>query len=143
MSANYPNPLGFPASTSYGTGVSAFDTAGIAAQIERALGTLKPEERAAVTVSLDREKAGAGLVIRGPMNTSVLARVVKPYAGRFEWSLDARISFLKAAPDQVAVRVAPEVRGLYRLFRKLGHNRVTAAVRAVAVNRGVEVRIGK
>ena len=137
------NPLTFPPPvTSYTAGSSAFDIPAITRQIEAAIATLRPEERAAVTVAIDGKGAGAGLVIRGPYSMSVLAKVTKPYAGRFEWGLSARVAFLTAAPP-LPVRVAPEVRGLYRVFRKLGHGPITAAVRAVRVARGIEVRIGR
>jgi hypothetical protein len=143
MSSSHPNPLSFPSPVTYTTAaISPFDIPGITRQIEQAVATLKPEERASVTVKVDRVGAGGGLVVRGPFNTSVLAVVTKPYAGRFEWSLSGRVAWLKM-PDPLPVRVSPELRGLYRLFRKLGSNPVSAAVKAVRVNGGAEVRIGR
>ena len=124
---------------SAGYGTSAFDIAAITAQIDRATSSLKEGERGSVTVQIDKDSAGAGLVVRGPLGSQILARVVKPYAGRFEWSLSGRVSFIRK-PDPLPVRWFADVRGLYRMLRKW-NGRFQAAVKAVAVRQGVEVRL--
>lgn len=144
--SSYPSPLGFPAPTTYTTGsTSPFDIAGITAEIERAAASLKPDERGSLTVKLNREGFGGGLVVRGPFATSVLATVTKPMAGRWGWAVSGRVAFLVGDGSEPPrpVRIAPEVRGLYRVFRKLGHGPITAAVRAVRAAKGLEVRIAR
>jgi len=126
-------------SASAGYGLSGFDIAGITAAIDRAASSLKPDERGSVTVQVDKDSAGAGLVVRGPLGSQVLARVVKPYASRFEWSLSARVSFIRA-PEPLPVRWLADVRGLYRVLRQW-NGRLEAAVKAVAVRTGREVRL--
>lgn len=140
------SPLGFPAPVTYTAGLqSPFDLPGITAAIDLAVATLKPDERGSVTVQLDQGGFGAGLVVRGPFRTSVLAKVTRPMAGRWGWALSGRVAFLAGGGAESAklVRVAPEVRGLYRLFRKLGHGRIVSAARAVRVAQGAEVRIAR
>ena len=142
MSTSYPSPLGFPAppTVTAGYGLSSFDIAGITAAIDRAASTLKGDERGAVSISLDRESAGAGLILRGPFGTQVLARVVKPRASRHEWSLSARVAFIRS-PEPRPVRWLADVRGLYRVLRKW-NGRISASVKAVGIRAGLEVRLG-
>lgn len=143
MSSSYPNPYGFPAPTtvSAGYGLSRFDIPGITAAIEQAAATLKPEDRGAVTVSLDRESAGAGLILRAPFGTQILARIVKPAASRFEWGLSARVAWVKS-PDPKPVRWLADVRGLYRVLRNW-NGRISASAKAVGIRAGLEVKLGR
>jgi hypothetical protein len=138
--------LGFPAPVSYSAGQpSPFDIAAINAEIDRKLASLRPEDTGRVTLQVKDGNFGAGLIIRvpelGKLKPFVLGEVSRPRAGRFSWALTGGVSFLKAE-DPKPVRVAPVLRGLYRLFRKRGSNPVVAAIKAVRLNGGAEVRIG-
>ncbi len=152
MTTSHPEPLSFPSPWFSAGSPSPFDIAGIAAELDRAAASLSAAERGSLTIKLNQDGFGTGLVVRGPLNTKAVATITKPRAGRWGWSVGGRIAFLAGlAPGseevvpklkaKVPVRVAPEVRGLYRLFRKFGHGRIVAAVRAVRVAQGVEVRI--
>jgi hypothetical protein len=141
--------LGFPepsGSVAHFGPSSPFDVSGIAAAIDRAAASLKPEERAAVTVQLSKtEGFGAGLVVRvplGPLDAAALATVTRPLAGAWGWSLSGRVSFLAGVPTPLKpVRVAPELRGLYRLFRAAGNGKLRSAFKAAAAARGVQVTL--
>ena len=119
---------------------SPFDIAGIAAAIDRASSSLAPDDRGSVTVQLTREGFGAGLVVRGPFGAQALATVTKPAAGRWGWSLSGRVAFLAGVQEgPKPVRIAPELRGLYRLFRAAANGRARAAAKAIAASLGLEV----
>lgn len=133
--------LGYPAPV-YKASNSPFDIAGIAAQIDQAASSLGVDERGSLTVQVNQDNAGAWLIVRlpGPLSPKILAQVTKPKAGPFGWSVSGRISFL-TSPQ--AVRFCPELRGMYRLFREYRNTRIGAAVKAVAVNAGREVRLSE
>lgn len=141
-------PTGYtPSPPTYTAGSpGAFDIAGISAAIDRAASSLQPDERGSLTIQLDDRGVGAGLIVRGPIvgpvKTRMLATVTKPRASRVAWGVAVQASFLYAEEPK-PVRVAPELRGLYRLFRQRGHGVITSAVRAIRVNRGFEVRLGR
>lgn len=146
------NPLVFPppgpagAAPSYTLGpASPFDIKGISAAIDQAASSLRADERGSLTVKVDQDGAGAGLIVRlpsvGPFDPKVLATVTKPNAGRFGWSLSARVGFLVNQPEPKPVRVAPGMRGLYGLLRHRGRGRLDAALTALALVRGHEVRL--
>jgi hypothetical protein len=131
-------PTWNPSIAAYGT--SRFDIAAITAEIDRAAASLKADERGSITVQVDKDSAGAGLVVRGPLGTHVLARVVKPYAGRLEWSLSGRVSFIRG-PAPIPVRFLADVRGLYRVLRKFENGRAASLLKAFAIRGGAEVRL--
>lgn len=126
--------------------MSPFDIAGMSAVIDRAAASLSPAERAALTVQANDSGIGAGVVVRLPLplKPRIVAELTKPKAGRFGWSVSGRVSFLLGAPalrELRAVRLAPEIRGFYRLFRLFGNGRVASAAKAVAAWFGTEVRL--
>lgn len=139
MSTYYP-----PAGTVVYSGTSPYDIAGITADINRAVASLKPEERGAVTVRVDQGGAGGGLVLRGPslgrITSAVLATVTKPVASRYGWSISGRVSFLAGGQTPEApARLLPKLRGAYALLRALGHSVPAALLKACAILRGREV----
>lgn len=144
-------------STTTGTvPASPFDIAGISAEIDRAAASLAPTDLGSLTVKLDRESGlGAGLVLRvpkiGQFDPRVLATITRPVAGRWGWSVAGRVAFLAALEPgsedvvpklkaQQRVRIAAEVRGMYRLLRRW-NGPIAAAVKAIAVHNGAEVRL--
>lgn len=146
-----PSPWGFQAgpTPSYVGTANPFDIAGISADITRAASSLKPEEHGALMVKLDKTSGfGVGGVLRLslPGDPLFMATVTRPLAGDWGWSVSGRVSFLigseGAAPqEQKPVRIAPRIRGLYRLFRSSGNGKLKAAVKAVQASSGVEVEL--
>jgi len=141
-----PGPPSGGGGTVYNLGSSPFDIKAVSDSIDRAASSLKPEERLAITLQLQKNTGfGAGLIVRGPslgrLKSEGLATVTKPVAGRWGWSLSGRVAFLKAQPAPEPVRIAPDLRGAYQLFRHRGSNPLAAAMKALALVRGDEVRL--
>lgn len=114
---------------------SPFDISAITAQIDKAALSLKADERGSVTVQINNTGFGAGLIVRGPGRTSVLATVTKPMAANWGWNLSGRVAFAAELPPQ-PVAVSPELRGLYRLFRNAGNSKLKSALKAIKVAQG-------
>jgi len=148
----FPQPVPAAAAPVYHTGPSSpFDIAGISKAIDDATATLKAHERGALTVKVDQDGAGAGLVVRlprvGPFDPKALFTVTKPNAGSIGWSASARIGFLVGSaggnrPAGEPSRFLPNFRGLYRLLRLRGCGPVDASLKALALIGGEEVRLG-
>lgn len=139
----FPDP-GQPRPTfTAGSGVSAFDIPGISASIDRAIAALRPDQHGRLVIQVDQSGGGAGLVIRLPVpvvEAQVVGIVTKPLAGRWGWSLQAGATFL-VGEAPVPVRVAPSIRGFYRLFRYRGDNPAAAAIKAYVASKNRPVRL--
>jgi hypothetical protein len=168
MSTPLPPPYYGPGATlSAGTVTVPFDVAGASAALDRATATLKPGQHGALTVQMTKSTGfGAGLVLRGPFNMEALGTLSRPPAGGWGWSVGGRISFLKSLPDDavkpivlepppppliriwnaamgaaVVQHAAPTWSELYGLFRKQGHGKVKAAIKASRLATGAEVTV--
>jgi hypothetical protein len=133
--------FGYQAQTYQGQAMGPFDIKGISEDVARAVSAVPADKRGSVVMRLNKDGAGAGIGVRGPFSMEIFGSVYKPMAGRFEWSVQGKVNFIKS-PYKLPVRVCPQVRGWYRVFRKIGKNPITAAVKAVQLANGVEVSIG-
>jgi hypothetical protein len=145
MSTSYPGPISFPSPATYSSGsLSPYDIKSISEAIDRAASALRQDERGMIVAQVNESGAGGGLVVRlpqlGPLKPSALATVTIPRAGRFGWSLSGKIAFLASAPPK-PVRLGPEIRGFYRLLRHRGSWPPAAAIKALGLWFGFEVRL--
>jgi hypothetical protein len=122
---------------------SPFNFGGIKDDIDRAIATLRPEERFAVTLHVEPAAGfSGGLVVRGPgfagFTTEGIATVTKPLAGRLGFGASLRISRLVPETPQPA-RFMPLERGLYAVLRLYGNAPLQAWRKARTAARGFPV----
>jgi hypothetical protein len=103
-----------------------------------------------MTVQLNRDGFGSGIVARGPFKSELLATLTKPTGGAWGWSVGARVAFLAGLPDEIHAIVleahgrrheAPTWNDWYWLFRAHGNGRLAAGAKAIQAARGFEVRL--
>lgn len=125
-----------------GTYSSPFDIASLQRSIDSALATLKDGERGNFVFTVKPIGASAALIVRGPeigpVKTSVVATFVQPKAAARDWGVSFRASFLVAPAPKPGWFAG--VRGWYRLLRAY-NGRAEAALKAVMLSRGYEVRL--
>lgn len=127
-----------------------FDVAAASAAFTRAQEALRPGEHVAMTVQLNRDGFGGGIVARGPFKSELLATLTRPTGGAWGWSVGARVAFLAGLPDEIHAIVleaptarheAPTLHDWYWLFRAHGNGKLAASAKALQATGGFEVRL--